>query len=144
MSDQPPRSFAADFKLFFLRGLVVVLPSVLTLWIVVKAYQFVDSTIAEPINHGIRLAMHNLAPVWSPLSNAFDHNRATRSFEELGRIIAAKNVGDLVKVRARRNGRYFEVTIRLTALRTAEAKSTEAIPLLVEVVVRSDRLPVAA
>lgn len=40
----------------FLRGLAVLLPSVLTLWLLVKAYQFIDSAIAEPINRGIRLA----------------------------------------------------------------------------------------
>jgi len=38
----------------FLRGLAVLLPSVLTLWLLVKAYQFIDSAIAEPINAGIR------------------------------------------------------------------------------------------
>ena len=38
----------------FLRGLAVLLPSVLTLWLIVKAYQFIDSAIAEPINRGIR------------------------------------------------------------------------------------------
>lgn len=40
----------------FLRGLAVLLPSVLTLWLLVKAYQFIDSAIAEPINRGIRTA----------------------------------------------------------------------------------------
>jgi len=40
----------------FLRGLAVLLPSVLTLWLLVKAYQFIDLAIAEPINRGIRLA----------------------------------------------------------------------------------------
>ena len=40
----------------FLRGLAVLLPSVLTLWLLVKAYQFIDSAIAEPINRGIRSA----------------------------------------------------------------------------------------
>ena len=42
-------TFGADFKQFFLRGLVVLLPSVLTLWICVKAYQFIDNTIAVGI-----------------------------------------------------------------------------------------------
>ena len=41
----------------FLRGLAVLLPSVLTLWLLVKAYQFIDSAIAEPINTGIRTAV---------------------------------------------------------------------------------------
>lgn len=72
MSDPSARTFGSDFKRFFLRGLVVVLPSVLTLWIVVKAYQFVDSAIAEPINRSVRLTMNNLAPYWSPLRSQFD------------------------------------------------------------------------
>ena len=54
MSDAPKRTFRNDFKRFFFRGLVVLLPTVLTLWLVVKAYQFVDTAIAEPVNQGIR------------------------------------------------------------------------------------------
>ncbi|MCH8165633.1 MAG: DUF502 domain-containing protein [Planctomycetes bacterium] len=62
------RTFSSDFKRFFIRGLVVLLPSVLTLWILVTAYKFVDNTIAEPINRGVRLAINNLAPHWEALS----------------------------------------------------------------------------
>lgn len=72
MSDKPPRTFSSDFKQFFLRGLVVLLPSVLTLWIVVKAYQFVDGTIAEPINQGVRIGMTRLTPYWDPLKREFE------------------------------------------------------------------------
>lgn len=71
MTDPSARTFSSDFKRFFLRGLVVLLPSVLTLWIVVKAYQFIDSAIAEPINGGVRLAMVNLAPHWPLIHNEF-------------------------------------------------------------------------
>lgn len=42
---------------FFIRGLGVVLPSVLTLWILVTAFRFIDSNIAGPINAGIRLGV---------------------------------------------------------------------------------------
>ena len=62
------RTFSSDFKRFFIRGLVVLLPSVLTLWILVTAYKFVDNTIAEPINRGVRLAINNLAPHWGAFS----------------------------------------------------------------------------
>ncbi|MBT8485954.1 MAG: DUF502 domain-containing protein [Phycisphaerales bacterium] len=72
MSDPSARTFTGDFRRFFLRGLVVLLPSVLTLWIVVKAYQFVDKSIAEPINRGVRIAMVNTARVWSPMREMFD------------------------------------------------------------------------
>jgi uncharacterized membrane protein len=77
MSDTAARTFSADFKRFFLRGLVVLLPSVLTLWIVVKAYQFVDSAIAEPINQGVRLTLANAAPWWEPLRTKFDPSDVT-------------------------------------------------------------------
>jgi uncharacterized membrane protein len=66
------RTFSSDFKRFFLRGLVVVLPSVLTLWIVVKAYQFVDNTIAEPINGWVRVGLIQASGVWRPLQAEFD------------------------------------------------------------------------
>lgn len=72
MSDPSERTFTGDFRRFFLRGLVVLLPSVLTLWIVVQAYRFVDNTIAQPINRGVRVAMVNAAHVWTPLQQAFD------------------------------------------------------------------------
>jgi len=42
---------------FFIRGLGVVLPSVLTLWILVTAFRFIDSNIAGPINAGLRLVV---------------------------------------------------------------------------------------
>jgi len=50
----PRRSGAGRF---FIRGLGVILPSVLTLWILVTAFRFVDNNIAEPINMGVRLAI---------------------------------------------------------------------------------------
>ena len=71
MSDPSARTFSADFKRFFLRGLVVLLPTVLTLWIVFKAYQFVDHQIAKPINAGLQLAVVKAARLWEPLQKQF-------------------------------------------------------------------------
>ncbi|MBX3406252.1 MAG: DUF502 domain-containing protein [Phycisphaeraceae bacterium] len=51
------RTFWADFKRFFLRGLAILLPSVLTIWIVVQLYLFVDRQVASPINAGIRASV---------------------------------------------------------------------------------------
>jgi uncharacterized membrane protein len=42
---------------FFIRGLGVVLPSVLTLWILATAFRFIDGNIAGPINAGIRMGV---------------------------------------------------------------------------------------
>ena len=80
MNDSNPRSFGSDFKTFFIRGLVVLLPTILTLWIVVKAYEFVDNAIAEPINRGIRYVLYEATPHWKVLGDAFEPTE-----EEVGR-----------------------------------------------------------
>lgn len=66
------RTFSSDFKRFFVRGLVILLPSILTLWIIVKAYQFVDNAIAEPINGWVRVGMVQVSGRWDPLKAAFE------------------------------------------------------------------------
>lgn len=55
-------TFSADFRRFFIRGLGVLLPSVLTLWIVWQAYLFLDRQVAEPINRGIRTGILWVTP----------------------------------------------------------------------------------
>ncbi len=42
------------FRMFFFRGLGVLLPSILTIWLLVLAFNFVTEKIADPINRGIR------------------------------------------------------------------------------------------
>lgn len=86
MAEDAPRTFGEDFKRFFLRGLAVLLPSVLTLWIVFTAYRFVDTNIAEPINRGVRVALNRtavyyepMAAVWDPTENQLDAEIAERA-----------------------------------------------------------------
>lgn len=55
-------TFWSDFKRFFFRGLAILLPSVLTIWIVVQLYLFVDAQVAAPINAGIRAGTLWFAP----------------------------------------------------------------------------------
>src|SRR6185369_13365100 len=57
MSTETRTTFGSDFRRFFVRGLGILLPSVLTLWIVWQAYLFVDRQVAEPINRGLREAV---------------------------------------------------------------------------------------
>ncbi len=59
---EKPRSFLADFRLFFFRGLGVLLPTVLTLWILIYAALFVQRSVAEPINAGVRQAVIYIVP----------------------------------------------------------------------------------
>ncbi len=55
-------TFWGDFRTFFVRGLAVLLPSILTLWLLWQAFTFLFANVAEPINRGIRLAVVEVAP----------------------------------------------------------------------------------
>lgn len=61
------KDFISDFRRFFGKGLAILLPSVLTLWILVQAFFFVDARVAQPINRGVRAAIMYVIPqVLSP------------------------------------------------------------------------------
>src|SRR5215813_9042054 len=55
-------TFGSDFRRFFGRGLTVLLPSILTLWLLWYAIVFVFNNVAVPINAGIRWAVVAAAP----------------------------------------------------------------------------------
>ena len=96
---QSERTFTADFKRFFIRGLVVLLPTVLTLWIIVQAYRFVDKTIADPINDGLKAGLVQLTSVWPPLQLAFDPSEKRVNEEVATRIAMRFGVDAPQKVR---------------------------------------------
>lgn len=56
------RTFTNDFRRFFGRGLAVLLPSILTLWILWQASVFMFNNVAVPINRGIRIAVIQTLP----------------------------------------------------------------------------------
>lgn len=47
-------TFTNDFRRFFGRGLAILLPSIVTLWLLWQAFTFVFNNVARPINSGIR------------------------------------------------------------------------------------------
>ena len=54
--------FWSDFKLFFIRGLAVLLPSIVTLWLLFQAFLFLYNNVAAPINAGIRVGIVQITP----------------------------------------------------------------------------------
>ncbi len=56
------RGFWSDFRKFFGRGLAILLPSILTLWILWTLFRFVYQNVGEPINAGIRLVIIEVVP----------------------------------------------------------------------------------
>ena len=55
-------SFGSDFKRFFFRGLGILLPSIVTLWLLWQAFSFLLKTVAMPINRGVRWVFVWVAP----------------------------------------------------------------------------------
>ncbi len=70
----------------FLRGLAVLLPSILTLWLIVKAYQFIDSAIAEPINRGIRSAFIQIPNYFPSLAETFAMGATPEKLKEAAEL----------------------------------------------------------
>jgi uncharacterized membrane protein len=66
MTQKQKRSFWHDFRTFFVRGLVILLPSLLTLAILLWAYNFLKSNIAEPINWAVQRVVIQAVPQMYP------------------------------------------------------------------------------
>jgi len=47
------------FKAYFLRGLAALLPTVLTIWIIIWGYRFINNNIGTPVNKGL-VSLHML------------------------------------------------------------------------------------
>lgn len=65
------------FRQFFFRGLAILLPTVLTIWIFVAVYNFVDQKIAVPINGWVKqgvIEFTNLPSVSDSEVNDFEQN----------------------------------------------------------------------
>ncbi len=55
-------SFTSDFKRFFTRGLAILLPTAVTLWLLWQAFGFVYNTVAQPINRATRITVIWVVP----------------------------------------------------------------------------------
>ena len=56
-------TFWGDFRKFFVRGLAVLLPSIVTLWLLWQAFALLFANVAEPINRGVRVAVVEVVPL---------------------------------------------------------------------------------
>lgn len=50
-------SFMSDFRRFFAKGLAILLPTIVTLWLLWQAFGFLFANVAQPINKATRLAV---------------------------------------------------------------------------------------
>lgn len=63
--DKPTRSFSRDFRTFFVRGLVILLPTVITLGLLVWAGRFLWNNVASPINRAVRWGVVETMPIFT-------------------------------------------------------------------------------
>lgn len=90
------RSFGGDFKRFFGRGLGILLPSIVTLWLLWQAFVFVYNNVAEPINRGLRVGVIRATPMLY-----HENSRPTWYIvtpDQVGRRSAARRLNGLSEV----------------------------------------------
>jgi uncharacterized membrane protein len=88
MQASPPPS---NFRKFFVRGLGILLPSVLTIWILIAAYGFVQNRIAEPINSGVRRLVVTVTPWPGVLEGEMIAAQAALTPAQVQAMSAARN-----------------------------------------------------
>ena len=79
----------SNFRRFFFRGLAILLPTVLTIWILVAAYGFFRDRIAQPINSGLREVVVRYAEWPEVLEEEVEQAREGLTKEQLGAWKAA-------------------------------------------------------
>src|SRR5690606_16948195 len=70
-SDPKPHT-GGNFRQFFVRGLAILLPTVLTIWLLIAAYQVVQGKIGGPINQGVKVLVAKYSPWPSPSDEDYD------------------------------------------------------------------------
>jgi len=75
---EPKAHSGGNFRQFFLRGLAILLPTVLTIWLLIASYQFVQTRIARPINQGVKSLVVYGSPL--PATSDKDYDEAVETF----------------------------------------------------------------
>lgn len=120
MNAQPEpskKTFLGDFRTFFVKGLVILLPSLITLGIVLWAFNFLRTNIAEPINWTVRQAVLQAAPAFIDEQSENLPNWLTVTEQERQAALVSDNIEPAqatdAELRAARND------VRATKLRDA-------------------------
>lgn len=71
-STKPPAKGSGGFRKFFTRGLAILLPTVLTIWLIVIAYNFMNDRIGQPINTLIKIAIIQFSDRPTPVQDDYD------------------------------------------------------------------------
>jgi uncharacterized membrane protein len=87
---EPVAHHGGNFRRFFLRGLAILLPTVITIWLFVWAYGFVQNNFAGPINEGVKLLLVHYSPLPAAMDEDYDEVFAKKN-EDGGLTATQKN-----------------------------------------------------
>ena len=76
---EPAPHHGGNFRRFFLRGLAILLPTVITIWLFVWAYGFVQKNFAGPINQGVKLLLVRHSPLPAATDEDYDEDFAKKN-----------------------------------------------------------------
>ncbi|MFT5424870.1 MAG: putative membrane protein [Phycisphaerales bacterium] len=102
-------TFSNDFRRFFGRGLAILLPSIVTLWLLWQAFTFVYDAVGKPINRGIQWSVvevvdffpEKLQPRWYEVTDTHIANIKAKAITE-GEVAP----GDTEIIAARRKEQF--------------------------------------
>lgn len=96
------RTFTSDFRRFFGRGMAILLPSALTLWILVQLFNFLMNNVGQPINRGVRMVIIEVAPRVVPEARLPSWFRVTEDeIAEARRVRMFRGIGQMTDDRVR-------------------------------------------
>ena len=88
-SDPASKTFGGDFRRFFLRGLSVIIPPMLTIAILLWAFNFIDANIGQYVTAVVRqiMASGNTRPTWVTEEDALKYGEPLHEIDNWGRQI---------------------------------------------------------
>ncbi len=105
---EPAAHHGGNFRRFFLRGLAILLPTVITIWLFIWAYGFVQNNFAGPINEGVKLLLVRYSPI--PSASDEDYDEAVDQMTQLQKDAWSVTDGEV----ATNLGAEYTATKRIT------------------------------
>ena len=81
-----------NFRVYFLRGLAALLPTILTIWIFFQGYRFVDENISVHINRGIAKVLVATMETYPPVTQQRLERYAVEEFPRLSKDSLAQKM----------------------------------------------------
>ncbi len=92
-AEQKPTSTSDDFRRFFFRGLGALLPTLLTVAVLIWAYELIDKYLGQYITRGMVVLFAASGPpgFGNPEEDAYEHGTPINEWDEIGRRLTEES-----------------------------------------------------